>query len=148
MQFKRFTEQGLRVLSCLSDKTSRPVAIAKIAEAMALSRNTVMKVMRFVVQQGWGIAVRGRTGGFMLAHPASDFRLGDICRAFEGAGCMIDWHEPPCSFRPACRLVPALAKGEEALGDALNEQTLADLHYGSLPDDTPPNGVIRIAEAA
>ncbi len=52
MQFMRFTEQGLRVLSYLSDKTSRPVAIAKIAEAMALSRNTVMKVMRFVVQQG------------------------------------------------------------------------------------------------
>ena len=100
-----------------------PVAIAEIAETMALSRNTVVKVMRFAVQQGRVIAVRGCTGGLMLARPASDFRL-------------------------ACGLVPALAKGEKAFWDALNEQTLADLHYGSLPDAMPPNGVIRIAEAA
>lgn len=144
MQLKRFTDLGLRVLYYLSDKTDRPIAIAEIADALQWSRNHIVKVARFMVQQGWITAVRGRTGGLILAKPVADYRLGDVCRTMEGMECMIDCHEPPCPFLPACGLIPALGKAQKAFFDELNKMTLADAVASPAMQET----IIRITSAA
>lgn len=126
MQLKRFTDLGIRVLYYLTDKGDRPIAIAEIADALQWNKNHVIKVARFMVQQGWIIAVRGRTGGLMLAHAAHWYRLGDVARVLEGECPLIDCHTPPCPFLGVCGVLEPLAKAQAAFFEQLNRLTLAD----------------------
>lgn len=144
MQLKRFTDLGLRVLYYLSDKTDRPIAIAEISEALQWSRNHIVKVARFMVQQGWITAVRGRTGGLILSHAAKDYKLGDVVRALEGEGRLIDCEEPPCPFYGACGLVPSLARAQRAFYEELNRETLADAVASAAMRET----IIRLTPAS
>lgn len=90
MQLKRFTELGLRVLVFLADKTDRPTALIDIVDALQWNKNQLIKVERFMVKAGWVTAVRGRTGGLLLAKAPSEYRLGDLVKTLEGVEHLVN----------------------------------------------------------
>ncbi|MGM8892004.1 Rrf2 family transcriptional regulator, partial [Psychrobacter sp. 1Y1] len=75
--------------------------------------NHISKVVHHLGKLGYLQTVRGKSGGFKLAKPATDINIGQVVRALENSLAPIDCSKPYCLFTPACKL-----KG--VLGDAVN----------------------------
>lgn len=131
MQLKRFTDLGLRVLVFLADKTDRPTALIDIADALQWNKNQLIKICRFMTKEGWLTAVRGRTGGLLLAKAPADYRLGDLVKTLEGVGVLVNCFEPMCPFVGACGVKRAIDEAQQAFFDDLNCRTLADVAAAS-----------------
>lgn len=131
MQLKRFTDLGLRVLVFLSDKTDHPTALIDIADALQWNKNQLIKVERFMVKAGWVTAVRGRTGGLLLAKAPSEYRLGDLVKTLEGVEHLVNCFKPVCPFAGACGVKAAIDEAQQAFFDDLNRRTLADVATAS-----------------
>jgi len=110
--------------------TERLATIAEIADAYHISANHLMKVVHQLSRRGVIESTRGKGGGIRLAKPAEDIRLGDIIRASEGSGPIVECMsaaENSCCIAPACQLNSILERAFEALYATLDEYTLADL---------------------
>lgn len=84
MQLKRATDILLRIFVYLaSHPDGDHVSIHDLSEALNWNKNLVIKVAHLAVQRGLLKAVRGRTGGVVLAKPAREYRVGDIVRLTE-----------------------------------------------------------------
>src|SRR5512136_2670478 len=83
MQLTRFSDYALRVLMFAQAAGDRLVTIEEMANAYAISRAHLMKVVNALTRAGYLTAIRGRYGGLRLAKPASDINLGDVVRATE-----------------------------------------------------------------
>lgn len=75
-------EYGLRCLLQLA-RTQNPLGltIREIAEAEKLSTPYVAKLLSVLRQTGLITSVRGRMGGYLLARPVAEVRLGEVMRA-------------------------------------------------------------------
>ena len=130
MRLTTFSDYTLRVLMYLALDTDRLATIAEIAEAYHISGNHLMKVVHQLSRNGVIESTRGKGGGIRLARPAEDIRLGDIIRASEGNGPIVECmsvSESNCCIAPACQLNSILERAFEALYATLDEYTLADL---------------------
>ncbi|MGS0676262.1 Rrf2 family transcriptional regulator [Shewanella sp. 0m-4] len=115
MQLTRYTDYGLRTLMYLALHSERETLfrISEITEVFDLSANHISKVVHHLGKLGYLQTVRGKSGGFKLAKPATDINIGQVVRALENSLAPIDCSKPYCLFTPACKL-----KG--VLGDAVN----------------------------
>jgi Rrf2 family nitric oxide-sensitive transcriptional repressor len=100
------------------------MSIAAISDAHNLSRNHIMKVVHQLGLAGFITTVRGKGGGFTLARPASDIRIGDVVRITEPdlrpAEC------ENCLLQPACGLSPVLGEAVNAFLAVLDRYSVAD----------------------
>ena len=131
MQLKRFTDLGLRVLVFLADKTDRPTALIDIADALQWNKSQLIKICRFMTKEGWLTAVRGRTGGLLLAKAPTDYRLGDLVKTLEGVSELVNCTEPVCPFLKACSVKRAIDEAQQAFFNDLNRRTLAEVAAAS-----------------
>lgn len=128
MQLKHFTDLGLRILMYLAMRTdTAPVSISDLAVRLNWNKNLVVKVTHFMVQEGWLAAVRGRTGGLLLAKEPQEYRIGTMVRRMEGEDKILDCDHPPCPFGRSCALIGALDEAYEAFFASLDQYTLADV---------------------
>ncbi|MFU8778896.1 MAG: Rrf2 family transcriptional regulator, partial [Roseovarius sp.] len=77
MRLTKFTDYSLRVL--LYAATLKPGDLTTIEETAKLydiSRAHLKKVVLQLIHEGFLEGVRGRSGGFRLARPASEINLG------------------------------------------------------------------------
>src|ERR1700722_8639835 len=76
-------EYGLRCLLRLAraDADQPPLTIPEIAAAEKLSPPNVAKLLSVLRQAGLIDSVRGRTGGYRLARPPAEIRLGAVLLA-------------------------------------------------------------------
>jgi Rrf2 family nitric oxide-sensitive transcriptional repressor len=130
MRLTTFSDYTLRVLMYLALDADRRATIPEIARAYGISENHLMKVVHQLGRAGVIESVRGKGGGLRLARAPETLRIGDIVRASEGSGpiveCLAD--EPRwCCIAPACKRQGALVEAVEAMYDHLNRYTLADL---------------------
>src|SRR5262245_43216804 len=85
-------EYGLRCLIHLGRVAEgQSLTIPEVAAAEGLSQPYVAKLLGVMRQGGLIESVRGRTGGYRLARPASEIRLGAVMRVlgeplFDGDG--------------------------------------------------------------
>ncbi len=130
MRLTTFSDYTLRVLMYLALDAERRGTIPEIARAYGISENHLMKVVHQLARGGIIESVRGKGGGLRLARPPETLRIGDIVRASEGPGAIVEClSDDPrsCCIAPACRLQGALVEAVEAMYDHLNRHTLADL---------------------
>lgn len=130
MRLTTFSDYTLRVLMYLALDPEKLATIPAIAAAYGISENHLMKVVRQLVGDGIVESTRGRGGGIRLARPAEKIRLGEIVRPSEGSAPIVEClgdNPGACCIVPVCRLKGILAGAFDALYDALNEYTLADL---------------------
>lgn len=124
MQLTRHTDYALRVLIHLVATPSGRATIPEIADAYALSRNHLMKVVHHLGQGGFIDTQRGRGGGFMLARPPEEIRIGDVIRHTEPDMAMADCAS--CAIRSACGLLGILKAATAAFMAVLDQHNLAD----------------------
>ena len=130
MHLTTFTDYTLRVLIYLALEPSRLATIPEIASAYGISENHLMKVVHRLVRSGTIESLRGKGGGVRLAKAPADIRLGQVIKASEGDGAIVECFSPEanhCCITPVCRLTRILGDAFDGLYRALDAYTLADL---------------------
>jgi Rrf2 family nitric oxide-sensitive transcriptional repressor len=129
MQLTTFSDYALRVLMYTHAARGRRVTIAEMALAYRVSRGHLMKVVNALTRAGYLTALRGRSGGLVLARRADDIRLGDVVRAtepgFELAECFTTGNQ--CVLTNCCRLPRVLDQALRAFLAVLDQHTLASI---------------------
>jgi len=121
MKITALEEYGLRCMMQLAfADSSSPVTVSLVAEREGLTTEYAGKLLNLLRQAGLVESVRGRNGGFVLAHTADEINLADIVRALSndlfdteycerhsGAGevCV---HQGGCVLRPIWSTVSAI----------------------------------------
>lgn len=129
MQLNDFTDYSLRVLIYAAARPGRQCATAEVAEAFAISRHHVVKVVHTLQRLGYLETTRGRGGGFRLARAPEQIGLGDVIRATEGTLALVecfDREASTCPLTPACGLKRALGEAFDAFFATLDRWSLAD----------------------
>jgi Rrf2 family nitric oxide-sensitive transcriptional repressor len=130
MRLTTFSDYTLRVLMYLALDPGKLATIPAIAAAYGISENHLMKVVQHLARQDIVESTRGKGGGVRLARPAEKIRLGEVVRSSEGGAPIVEClgDDPgACCLVPVCRLKGILVGAFDALYEALNEYTLADL---------------------
>ncbi len=126
MQLTRYTDYGLRTLMYLALNSEREslFRISEITEVFDLSANHISKVVHHLGKLGYLQTVRGKSGGFRLAKPASEINIGQVVRSLENSLAPIDCSKPYCLLTPACQLKGVLGEAVNAYLAVLDAYTL------------------------
>ena len=127
MRLTKFTDNSLRVIIYVSANGDRKVNISEIAEACAIPRNHLTKVIHSMAVKGLITTTRGKGGGISMARPPNQLKVGEIIRAMEGTEEIINCETPKCPMARLCELRSILHKGQNAFFTAMDEYTVADL---------------------
>ncbi|WGS23073.1 MULTISPECIES: Rrf2 family transcriptional regulator [unclassified Bradyrhizobium] len=140
MRLTSFTDFALRALMRLAGEPGRSFATSEIAAEFGISRNHLAKVVRDLAEAGFITTQRGAGGGFLLARPAEAITLGQVVRALEGSGALVECFRDDgggCVLLPRCRLKAKLAAAREAFLRELDRTTLAQCAYLPAPSRHP-----------
>ena len=129
MQLTKFSDYALRALMYAHAAGGRRVTIEEMAVAYRISRAHLMKVANLLTRAGYLTAVRGRSGGWVLARPAKDICLGEVVRATEPAFAIVECFSTnnQCVVADCCRLPGVLDQALTAFLAVLDQHTLASV---------------------
>ena len=129
MRLTNFTDFALRLLMYAAAHDDRLITIEETSEVYGISRAHLMKITNTLTKAGFLKAVRGRSGGLMLAKPPRKIRLGDVVRATEPDFALVECFSTgnQCIITRSCRLRGILSEGLSAFNTVLDKYTLADL---------------------
>jgi Rrf2 family protein len=134
MKFSAQEEYGLRCLLRICKSNSpNGLTIPEISQMEGLTIANTGKLLRVLRLGRFIESTRGQTGGYKLARPAEEIKIGEVLaalggRLFEAGFCadhagaeLICTHTIDCSIRSLWRTVQTL------LDSVLNKMTLKDL---------------------
>ena len=129
MQLTKFSDYAMRVLMYAHAAGGRRVTIDEMAAAYRISRAHLMKVVNSLTRAGYLTAVRGRSGGLLLAQPAEDICLGEVVRATEPDFAIVECFSTgnQCVITECCRLPRVLDQAVTAFLAVLDQHTLASV---------------------
>ena len=129
MQLTMFSDYALRVLMYAHAAGDRLVTIDEIADAYAVSRAHLTKVVNALTRAGYLEAVRGRSGGLRLAKPADQISLGAVIRKTEPDFALVECFATgnQCVITKCCKLQGVLDEALAAFLAVLDRQTLAGI---------------------
>lgn len=129
MQLTMMSDYALRVLIYTAAHPDRLVTINETLDVYGISRGHLMKIVGVLAAAGVLRSQRGRSGGFTLARPPRDIRLGDVLRLTEPDFEMVECFSANnnCSISPACRLPGVVTEALAAFMAVMDRHTLADL---------------------
>jgi Rrf2 family nitric oxide-sensitive transcriptional repressor len=108
----------LTYVSGCPDMTATNLSIAKELE---IPDPYQRKIAHQLVQAGFLIGLRGRTGGLKLARPPEDIHVGDVVTAIEGS------RTPRTGTKGIYDLTEVMDDASRKFIEVLNEHTIADL---------------------
>ncbi|MEY4666598.1 MAG: hypothetical protein RIQ87_378 [Chloroflexota bacterium] len=130
-------EYGVRFMVALArmDK-GEPVSLTDIAEAEDLPRAYLEQIIGGLRDAGIIDSQRGAHGGYRLARPANEVRMGAVLRALEGPivpmACLAE-EGSACKRSGTCSVVPLWSRVRDSVTEALDSFTLADLAVPNAP---------------
>lgn len=130
MQLSAYSDYSVRVLMQTALRHPERVTVDEVAGTYGISRHHLVKVVHDLGRSGYLVTRRGIGGGFTLARPCEEIRLGDIVRLGEESETVIDCKDKDnrvCRIFPACRLKGVLDEAARAFFVVLDGYTLADL---------------------
>jgi Rrf2 family nitric oxide-sensitive transcriptional repressor len=119
MRLTTYTDYALRTLMYLAAHRDRLVTIQDIADAHAIAKNHLTKVVHQLGILGVVESLRGRNGGLKLGREPSEINIGAVVRSTEPDFYMAECFDPNkshCVMSMAC-----------SLKDVLNDATMAYL---------------------
>ncbi len=126
---------GLKALAHLA--TLEPGGMAQaieIAEANNIPKKFLDAILGELRNAGIVYSKKGPGGGYMLARPASDIKLGHVVRALDGPIAPIACASrtayqpcPDCDNVRRCTVRLAMMRVRDAMSDVLDRTTLADM---------------------
>lgn len=126
-------EYGLRMMASLAKLyPSGPVPLAQIAKDENISLAYLEQLIRLLRSKGLVVSTRGAQGGYTLARPPEQIRVGDVVRAVEGPIAPVDCvseDEPECKcqHQSDCRTRAIWERLRDTIAETLDSTTLADL---------------------
>ena len=130
MRLTDYTDYTLRVLIYCASNPDRLVTIGEMADAYAISRTHLMKIVHDLGRQGILETVRGRGCGLRLLRAPSGISVGEIVRRAEGDFTMVecfDRRTNSCRLTPHCTFRRALGRALDAYFAVLDEVTLEEV---------------------
>jgi Rrf2 family transcriptional regulator, nitric oxide-sensitive transcriptional repressor len=129
MRLTGFSDYALRMLMFAASHPGRPFTIETTARAFGASRPHLNKVANTLTRGGFLKAVRGRSGGLLLARPPSDIRIGDVVRLTEPDFAVVECFATgnQCVLTGACKLSGMMGEAISAFQATLDRYTLADI---------------------
>jgi len=130
LELTRRGDYGVRAILALagvgggdsSGNTPLPMSVTQIARSMAIPPRILPSVMQRLGWAGLVTAREGRSGGYVLARPASSISLLEIIEAVEGEArlrsCVL--HNAPCGSRGECAVHATFARAHDRLRAELN----------------------------
>jgi len=134
MQLTQHTDFGMRLLIVLARKDA-PVSLPAFSAEQGLSYHHVAKVAQGLVQAGFAVSQRGRSGGIALARPAAEIGIGDVVRKLERGLRLADCAH--CVLKAGCGLSGVLAEALKAFMAVLDRYSLADVSAEGAPAFAP-----------
>lgn len=125
------------------------MTIPQISEVEGLTPTHVAKLLMILRKDGFVTATRGQQGGYTLARPAVEIRVGDVLAALGGKLYDDDFcsrhsgHAHICSAGVDCSVRSLWQVIQEAVDNVVNRMTLADLLTSK---DTSTSNVTLFAE--
>lgn len=133
MRFTAQEEYGLRCLMQVARAPEGSLTLPEVAEREALSLPYVAKIMRQLRSIGLVTATRGQKGGYRLALPPEQIRIGRVLAALGGRLYSNDFcgrytgNEATCVHHVDCSLRSLWSTLDAVIERALNGLTLRDL---------------------
>jgi len=129
MRLTQYTDYALRTLMYLAVSRGQRHTIRDVAEAYAISRHHLTKVVQQLNHHDFIHATRGKGGGLTLARPTSEIIVGDVFRKMETSGALVECFERngECAIQGNCGLARALREALNAFTATLDNYTLADI---------------------
>jgi Rrf2 family nitric oxide-sensitive transcriptional repressor len=123
------TDYALRALIYLGTRADSLCTIRQIAEAFALPKTHVMKVINELARRGYVQTLRGKRGGVRLQAAPASIRVGAVVRDMEDDLAVMGCLAQPgfCRIQNCCILQQALRAASHAFLATLDGYTLADL---------------------
>jgi Rrf2 family protein len=106
-----------------------PVSLRTIEEHQKISRNYLQQLMPPLKNEGLLRVVKGKKGGFMLARPPSEIKIGEIIRAQEGEIGLVECvgESGLCDFEKECPSREIWAEASRRLDEYFDSLTLEDV---------------------
>lgn len=130
MRLTAYTNYALRTLQLAALRTPDLVRIGDVVAIHRLKKPNIVKAVHELGREGFLETQRGRGGGFRLARPASEIRVGDVVRLTEGDLDIVECFNPntnTCPLIGACRLSHAFQQATRAFMAVLDDVTIADI---------------------
>ncbi len=129
MRLTNFSDYALRLLMFAAAQEGRLVTIEETAQVYGISRAHLMKVANLLTRAGYLTAVRGRSGGLVLAKKPNQIRIGDVVRATEPDFALVECLATgnQCITTNGCKLKKVLREALNCFSATLDKYTLDDL---------------------
>lgn len=125
---------ALRVMIDLAEHNSGEyITLMDIAQRQEISEKYLEGIVSALSRSGFLSTLRGRGGGYKLAHAPECYTVGSILKLTENSLVPVACLEPgakPCSRAAECRTLPMWTKLGKMIDDYLESVTLADLIQG------------------
>lgn len=112
------------------------VPMKEVAARQEISLKYLERIMPVLAKNDFVIAAPGRGGGYRLACPAEDCRVGDILRLTEGTlapvACLASG-APDCHRSAGCFTLPMWTRFNEMANNFFDSISIRDLAEQSLP---------------
>ena len=129
MELSQFTDYSLRVLIHVCLRGKELSSVKEVADAFAISRNHLVKVVHNLAKLGYLNTFPGKGGGITLGKPAEEIEIGKLVRATENLTILecFPSGKQTCCIAGVCELQTVLGKALKAFLEELDKVTLADL---------------------
>lgn len=130
MKLSAYSDYSIRVFKQAALRRPERVTVDEVAQTFSISRHHLVKVVHDLGRSGYLETRRGIGGGFTLARPPEEIRLGDIVRLGKESETVIDCMDEAnraCRLFPACRLKGVFDEAAAAFFEVLDNYTLADV---------------------
>ena len=127
MRLTTYTDYALRTLMYLAANRDRLVTVRDIADAHAIAKNHLTKVVHQLGILGFVESLRGRKGGLRLGREPSQINIGAVVRSTEPDFYMAECFNPDkshCMLSAACSLKDVLSSATTAYLRVLDGVTL------------------------
>ncbi|MDD7987098.1 Rrf2 family transcriptional regulator [Lentisphaera marina] len=131
MRLNLKTDYALRILLHAARNKDTLTTSTEVAKVYNITQANVTQIVNTLKKKGYLSVKRGRYGGgFTLAAPAEEMRIGNIIKDIEPDLDLVQCfnkEKNTCPIIDSCRLAGLMYSGLNAFLEKMNEQTLADV---------------------
>ncbi len=125
-------ENGVRAMTILAlEFRAGPISLREIAAREGLSYQFLEQIFLLLRRAGLITSVRGAKGGYALARPPEEIKVGDVLRVLEGpiapVECVGEGNGEVCGRIAACLTRGIWERLRDRMAEVLDEITLADV---------------------
>lgn len=110
---------------------SEPIPLKVVAERQGISEHYLEQLIAVLRKIGLVKSIRGAQGGYILAKPPSEIKVGDVVRALEGPIAPLECvseHEPAfCEKVDYCISRDIWARVRDSIAEVIDSITLEDM---------------------